>query len=195
MFNFHSSLAPLSGLFRSGLVLILLMLCACSPGEFTLNTYNATEQPIHVSVGEEVIGTVPAGKGQNLQIPRVADRSVVVKQQGKVLEQFTVGQAPLDIQGKESLLYIAGGPLSLALGDFTDFYGETPEKPAITDVVNLRQSKFHKLQDNALLWYPSPKFPRELVQGKRMIRMVSVPPKVPDDKIKEYMYYELKFLK
>lgn len=182
-------------LFRFMLIGLILILTSCQREEFSLYVFSVSKDPVSVVVGGEEKGTVTYGKGSEFKITKKADLEIILQQDGKALEAYHVGQPPLDVQEKEPFLYIAGGPASLLLANYTDFYGEAPQKPEIRDVISLRDKTFFRLPADSMLAFPSPTFPREMVEGKQMLRLVSVPPNVTEDKLLPFLYFELKQLK
>lgn len=182
-------------------------LTACKPQEFTFYVFSMSEKPVSILVNGEDKDSLALGKGTQLKVPRKAGTEIRIQQGDKTLDVYRLGDdaeqkpgdktapTPLKLSEDEQILYIAGGPESLVLANYTDFYGEAPEKPQIRDVVSLRHGKLFHISGDDMISFPSPVFPREMTEGKQMLRLVPVPPQVPDNKILPYLYLELKQLK
>lgn len=175
---------------------LLAGLTGCAPSTFDLYIYNPTKKPLVVTVnGEPQQLKDEKHEGFSVKVPRKPETQVQISAGDKVKEQLTVGQPPLDPNEQQDVIFLAGGPHLMAIGDYQAFYSKegasAAEKPKIREIVNLSKLKFHKIPHDAVLNFPSRVFPRESQDGKPTLRLVPLLPEMPPDKLEFFMHYEL----
>lgn len=178
--------------FVLGSLFCLLVLSSCFEKKFDLIVFNTLQQPVEIT-GLDTPLEVPSGTSVTVPTPMTEGTTVILKSNNKVLETLVVGQAELATP-EHGILYIAGGPRSFAIANYSSFYGTEPGT-AITDVSSLRKQKFYALKANEEVWLPEvghTKLPEGLKEGHILKRVVPIPPPVPDARIQDYLNAEFK---
>lgn len=178
-----------------GMFLCLVLLSSCLSGSFPFIVFNTLQKPIQVEGLSEAV-TIEPGYAAKVFPSLKEGTTFTLMSEGKPLQSFTVGQAELATP-KDGVLFIAGGPHSFAIADYSSFYGDTPNTE-IKDVQSLRKTQFYALKANEEVWLPEvgkTKLPAELVEGKTLKRVVPVPPQVPEKLFAEYLNAEFNAFK
>lgn len=178
-----------------GITLCLVLFTSCLNNSFPFIIFNTLQKPIQVEGLSETV-TIEPGYSARVFPSLKEGTTLSVTSEGKTLQRFTVGQAELSTP-QDGVLFIAGGPHSFAIADYSSFYGDSP-KTEIKDVQSLRTTQFYALKPNEEVWLPEvgkTKLPAELVEGKTLKRVVPVPPQVPDKHFADYLNAEFNAFK
>lgn len=176
-------------------LLLLFLLSACSSGTFELYIFNPAKGPIEVLIDGQVKPLQTYGNAQYIEASLKSGSQIEIRAKDKLLEQLSIGEAPLDLSNKAKIVYVVDGPMPLAVADYSAFYGENADKPKINDIRDIGKQKWLRLEPDQEIAFPSKTFPRERPEGHRMLRLVHLPPQLPADKLEPFLYYELKGLK
>lgn len=161
---------------------------------------NMTDAPINLKTERSRTQDIPAKRhAEHIQVR--PGQTLKVRQGDKVIEEYKVGEAPLDFDPESDgrMLFIAGGPAQLVVADYTDFYtpeGETPVvEPKIKLVANLRGKKSVLLNRGDQLSWPEQKIAQTKRDGGgfknvRFLRVVPITDDLKEEQLMEYLNYE-----
>lgn len=177
-------------------------LFSCSGSKiWQLSVLNMSDQPVKLKTeraGSSEIAAKRPYEGFNLR----PGETLKVKQGDKVLEEHKVGEPPLDFDPEKDgkMLLIVGGPANVVVADYTDFYHlkGTPKNPnpQIRLIADLRGKKNVLLSRGDHLNWPHQKLAQKQWDGggfknPRYLRVVPVTEELPEDKLMDYLKYEL----